>query len=676
MTLGQRLSFVSVVVFFLSALPLSVTHAINFEKLTCASVPNTKRNTYNVEVACTATVRRTGTARWHQAVAQHCPTFCGNMGGYNALSPDGFRCVSGETRGRSSIGAIDFSPTGCWHSCSAPEGNAGSESVGHRCYSPRQKRDNDRTDTTVGCYCVVGDTGAQPVEVAINAGGTATVSASNYRLTGWESVARSARNDRPNRMINVVGIVPLGQTSTIDLSLKVEGACGTAVQVSGSIAHSNNRLEQSGIYSIALPACVPQCNDGVDNDGDGAVDYPAEAACSSADDNDEGDIKTACQDGVDNDKDGAADYPNDFSCSSTQDLDEGNPKSQCQNGIDDDKDGVTDSFDPGCANNQDNNEGDKTTACQDKADNDGDGATDYPADVGCRSATDNNEGDFKAQCQDGVDNDADGESDYPEDKGCESPQDYSEADPVTLKITPIAECVELKQDGSLVARFGYRNDGTSAVDVAVGAQNYFTPGALDRAQPRTFLVGRVTNLFTVSFSSSEKLQWVVGGSVASASIATERCQASNLGCVDTDNTKALAALDGVSRGQRTNVMRLTRRVLRIQSTGPLADKAQSYREVAHSIYLEQWASIWGSFPKVSKNCSSCAAVDMRGEISGVTNRAQRLLRLARQAAALLKQARRGNLRVDEQQLVADTENLYNRFADLSQGLPRFESKCN
>ena len=674
----MRRSTLPVIVFlFLATLfALNPAFAVNFEKLTCGSVANTKSSTYNVEVSCTAVVRRLGRAQWRQAVGKHCPTFCGSLGGYNAPSEDGFECVSGEVRGQSAIGEVDFSPTGCWHSCSRPEGRSGSESVGHRCYSPGQKRDNDRTDTTVGCHCIVGDTGAQPVEVAINASGNAKASAISSHLREWDSVRRSVRNDRPGRMVNVVGTVPLGETSTITMVLNVQGSCGTSVQVSGAISNPNASLEQSGVSTIALPACVPQCSDGIDNDGDGATDYPAEAACSSADDNDEGDLKTPCQDGIDNDKDGATDHPQDFSCSSAQDLNESDPKSQCQNGIDDDLDGVADSFDPGCSNNQDNNEGDKTTGCQDKIDNDQDGATDYPSDLGCQSPTDNNEGDFKAQCQDGLDNDGDGAIDYPADSGCEGSQDNNETNPVTVKITPITECVEVQRDGSLVARFGYKNDGTAQIDLPVGAQNYFAPGALDRGQPRTFLTGRITNLFTVPFSSTETLQWVIGGAVTSASIATGRCQASNIGCVETDNSQVLASLDGVSRGQRTNVMRLTRKLLNLQSSGPLAQKAQTYREVAHSLYLEQWTAIWGTFPKISKNCSACAAMDMSTDISAISSRSQRLLRIARQSAALLKEARRGNLRGDEQELVTTSADLHDRFIEFSQELPRFESKCN
>lgn len=823
--------------------------AAHFEKLTCSSIPNTKQKSYNVQVTCTATVARPGSAKWYSAAGQHCPNFCTSVGGYNVPSPDGFSCVSGEVRGWSAIGAVNFSPTGCWHDCGRPEGRTGSVSVGNRCYSPGQKRDNDRTDTTLGCFCVTGDTSAKPIELGIHASGSASVSAVSSRLSGWESVDRSVRNDKPGRMFDVIGVIPIGDSATIDMVLNIQGTCGTSVQMSGTIAQPDQNLVRSKQISIPLPACVPQCSDGIDNDGDGAVDYPADGACSSADDNDENDFKTQCQDGVDNDKDGAADYPNDFSCSSLQDNDETNPKSQCQNGIDDDGDGVsdlldpgcannqdnnegdkttqcqdkidndgdgaidypndfscsspqdndeanpksqcqngidddgdgvtdlldpgcssnqdnnegdkttqcqdkidndgdgsvdypadagcqsatdnnegdykarcqdgvdndsdgaidypndfscssaqdddetnpksqcqngldddgdgvTDLFDPGCADNQDNNEGDKTTQCQDKIDNDGDGAIDYPADAGCQSATDNNEGDFKAACQDGIDNDGDGAMDYPADPGCSSLQDNDEFNQVVLKIAPIAECVDVNQNGTLVAHFGYRNDAASAVDVAIGQRNYFSPGAVDRGQPKTFFTGRVNNVFTVTFPSTDTITWVVGDVTTSANSATERCQGSTLGCVDTDNTSILSSLDGTARLQRRNIRMLGRKVLGIKSTGPSADKAESYRELAKSLYLEQWSDIWGSFPKVSKNCSACAAVDMSFQITDINARAQRMYRLARQTAALLKDVRNGRLRGDEQELVNESSALYDRFVQLSQSLPRFESKCN
>lgn len=68
-----------------------------------------------------------------------------------------------------------------------------------------------------------------------------------------------------------------------------------------------------------------------------------------------------CSDNLDNDGDGAMDYPSDFSCSSATDTDETNPKAQCQDGLDNDGDNLTDyPQDPGCFSKQDNNESNAT----------------------------------------------------------------------------------------------------------------------------------------------------------------------------------------------------------------------------------------------------------------------------------------------------------------------------
>ncbi len=67
-----------------------------------------------------------------------------------------------------------------------------------------------------------------------------------------------------------------------------------------------------------------------------------------------------CGDGLDNDGDGAIDFPADFSCSDVNDNDETNPMAQCQDGLDNDGDGYIDLLDVGCSrpqgfySNQDN----------------------------------------------------------------------------------------------------------------------------------------------------------------------------------------------------------------------------------------------------------------------------------------------------------------------------------
>jgi hypothetical protein len=148
----------------------------------------------------------------------------------------------------------------------------------------------------------------------------------------------------------------------------------------------------------------PQCRDGIDNDGDGKIDFPNDPGCDSPDDNSEtdgpptpgGNGPPQCSDELDNDGDGRTDFPND----------------------------------PGCESPQDDNEVDGPPApeCSDGMDNDGDGRTDFPSDPGCENRDDDDEeNNDQPECSDGVDNDADGTTDFPADRGCKSPTDDDEA---------------------------------------------------------------------------------------------------------------------------------------------------------------------------------------------------------------------------------------------------------
>ncbi|MGH3911351.1 MAG: hypothetical protein ACRDRM_11035, partial [Pseudonocardiaceae bacterium] len=69
--------------------------------------------------------------------------------------------------------------------------------------------------------------------------------------------------------------------------------------------------------------CKPECEDGVDNDGDGKTDYPADKDCDSPQDDSE---SPECSDGIDNDGDGKIDYPADPECDNAQDDSESDKK--------------------------------------------------------------------------------------------------------------------------------------------------------------------------------------------------------------------------------------------------------------------------------------------------------------------------------------------------------------
>ncbi len=197
------------------------------------------------------------------------------------------------------------------------------------------------------------------------------------------------------------------------------------------------------------PPLLAACQDGVDNDGDGLTDYPADPDCVSVDDNDESAPlpSAACADGVDNDGDGLIDFPDDPGCDSTQDTDEYHAAqgdvtvdtainsdwgtgyclnatvtnhgsttvdwsvslvvegsiNQIWNAIYQVSGGET-VFDGVEWNNllasgaqtafgfcADRDSVPQATACADGIDNDGDGLTDFPADPGCDSADDGDE---------------------------------------------------------------------------------------------------------------------------------------------------------------------------------------------------------------------------------------------------------------------------------------------
>jgi hypothetical protein len=85
------------------------------------------------------------------------------------------------------------------------------------------------------------------------------------------------------------------------------------------------------------------CEDGIDNDGDGLIDHPDDPGCEETSDTSEQSPLLVCDDGDDNDGDTLIDYPDDPGCffSTSKIEDPG-----CQDGVDNDGDGKID-FDGG-----------------------------------------------------------------------------------------------------------------------------------------------------------------------------------------------------------------------------------------------------------------------------------------------------------------------------------------
>ncbi|MGH0029805.1 MAG: PEP-CTERM sorting domain-containing protein [Myxococcota bacterium] len=174
--------------------------------------------------------------------------------------------------------------------------------------------------------------------------------------------------------------------------------------------------DADGAVDLADPGCasaidrseLPDCSDGIDNDLDGAVDG-ADASCASALDPSE---HPDCANGLDDDMDFRTDFPEDPGC---LDASSGTESPQCNNYRDDDGDGLQDGADPGCTGAADDDE--STPACDNGVDDDGDGLVDWPDDPGCRNAWSDLE---DPACDNDLDDDGDTLIDY-EDPSCTEP---------------------------------------------------------------------------------------------------------------------------------------------------------------------------------------------------------------------------------------------------------------
>jgi hypothetical protein len=95
-----------------------------------------------------------------------------------------------------------------------------------------------------------------------------------------------------------------------------------------------------------------------------------------------------------------------------------------------------------------------------------------------------------------------------------------------LGIYPVFDGWETMPDGSLEFYFGYMNRHTSAVTIAVGADNGFEPGPVDQNQPTNFLPGRHEHVFTIRKPKgfAGKLVWTLksGVGVQKANASTDQ----------------------------------------------------------------------------------------------------------------------------------------------------------
>jgi len=272
----------------------------------------------------------------------------------------------------------------------------------------------------------------------------------------------------------------------------------------GFLRHGIGAYYANGPLPLAnRPAAA--CGDGIDNDGDNLIDYPADPGCSSVADNTETQPLPACSDGIDNDKDGSVDFPNDPGCSAADDSDEYNPPAPTELPAQ-----VTVASDWGsgyCADVRVTNETAdllewKTTFAVEGTIGSFWNAL-YTQSGNLVTATGEEwnkvlaggaSADFgfcaerpiaQAACSDGTDNDGDGQVDWPFDPGCAAADDADEAEPASGSVQAVLT-VDTDWNTGYCAHVDVVNSGATA-------QNW---------QVSLSIEGRVTDLWNAVYTQT------------------------------------------------------------------------------------------------------------------------------------------------------------------------------
>jgi hypothetical protein len=169
------------------------------------------------------------------------------------------------------------------------------------CHTGDQFKTNEIGDTDTLLACVFD---ARTVERPSSTAGTDSDSATNTFSLNWttsnsNSVAFASNppteTGADGRATMQIRAVAAG-SSTITVQLR----CAGSTFPSGTTCPSDGILASAQVTKTVEPGGQPECNDSVDNDGDGTIDFPQDPGCASIDDDTEintppGTIPAACR---------------------------------------------------------------------------------------------------------------------------------------------------------------------------------------------------------------------------------------------------------------------------------------------------------------------------------------------------------------------------------------------
>jgi hypothetical protein len=199
----------------------------------------------------------------------------------------------------------------------------------------------------------------------------------------------------------------------------------------------------------------------------------------------------------------------------------------------------------------------------------------------------------------------------------------------------------------------------------------------DRSSDKNFftVIVRVTTPQGDQMSTSGVVRWTLDDVTVEASAQTQRCAGGAIRCNENNNQDTLAQLDHLASRQRTTVLSIANRLRNSSCSSTLKSLADSFESEAERLYLEQSNYIWSSFPRVTKSCTGCGAIDTTSSVAEIIERSKKLFRLTKRAAMILRKVRHDSARSYDTARVITGTRLHNRTVEVSEQLPRFHSHC-
>jgi hypothetical protein len=295
---------------------------------------------------------------------------------------------------------------------------------------------------------------------------------------------------------------------------------------------ATEKYSKTWLASIQCKDRLAACSDGVDNDGDGATDFPADKGCASRDDDSEKPHDPDCSDGKDN-----SESP-DPTATPTPTM---TPTR-------------TSTPTPTCT----------TTPKPTKT------PTPKPTHTATPTPTGTATHPPKA-------------THTPTAKPTKAPT------PPPANVEPVVDCVDKIRHGTFLAFFGYRNDGLRDVEIPVGSNNSVNPTPADRGQPTLFRAGGVANAFSTEFKDSAT--WSLQGKHATADRSSPRCEGCKGGscasaCIKRDGRAELSTLTTASQQHYRATMKLIRSYVDTLRTAGMQAEIRRVRDQKASVM--QW----------------------------------------------------------------------------------------